>query len=52
VTVFDLGRMRHLDLLAMWHYRNPDSHLYDALRVARLPSQDGRLIATLAASTP
>ena len=46
MSVFQLGRLRHLDLLAEWHYRNPDSHLYDALRIARL-SRD-RLIATLA----
>jgi len=26
-SVFDLGRMRHLDLLALWHQQHPDMHL-------------------------
>jgi len=26
MTVFDLGRMRHLDLLALWHLLHPDGH--------------------------
>jgi len=26
MTAFQLGRMRHLDLLALWHQLNPDSH--------------------------
>lgn len=26
MTAFALGRMRHLDLLALWHRLNPDGH--------------------------
>ena len=26
-SVFQLGRMRHLDLLALWHQQHPDMHL-------------------------
>ena len=26
MTAFDLGRMRHLDLLALWHALHPDAH--------------------------
>jgi hypothetical protein len=26
MTPFTLGRMRHLDLLALWHRLNPDAH--------------------------
>jgi hypothetical protein len=46
MSVFALGRMRHLDLLAMWHQRNPDSHESGAHLAAGM-SKD-RLAATLA----
>jgi len=26
MTAFGLGRMRHLDLLALWHQLHPDAH--------------------------
>lgn len=37
MTVFQLGRMRHLDLLTIWHRLNPDGHQRDALLVAAMP---------------
>jgi hypothetical protein len=50
MTVFQLARMRHLDLLALWHRLNPDSHLHDALRIAAL-SKDC-LAAAILRGTP
>jgi len=40
MTRFELGRMRHLDLLALWHAAHPDSHQRDALRVAALSKEN------------
>lgn len=36
MNAFMLGRMRHLDLLALWHQLNPNSRHRDALAVAQL----------------
>ena len=35
MSVFQLGRMRHLDLLAMWHRLNPDGHEGTGIRLAQ-----------------
>ena len=35
-SVFQLARMRHLDLLAMWHQLNPDLHEHWGRDMARL----------------
>jgi hypothetical protein len=40
VNAFTLGRMRHLDLLALWHQRNPDSHDRHVLVIARLSKEN------------
>jgi len=40
VSAFDLGRMRHLDLLALWHARNPDSHEHYQRGIARLSKEN------------
>jgi hypothetical protein len=44
-SVFQLGRMRHLDLLALWHWCHPDSKQYAQLQIGRLSRE--RLIANL-----
>lgn len=31
---FALGRMRHLDLLTIWHQLHPDSHEHDSRLIA------------------
>jgi hypothetical protein len=49
-SVFQLGRMRHLDLLALWHQLHPDSHQRDALAVARLSA--GQLATTILQGRP
>jgi hypothetical protein len=49
-SVFQLGRMRHLDLLSMWHQLNPDSHDHWKLKIARL-SHDN-LAALILRGTP
>jgi len=49
-SAFDLGRMRHLDLLALWHLLNPDSHDHWKLKIARL-SKDN-LAALILRGTP
>ena len=36
MNAFTLGRMRHLDLLALWHARNPDMHEHYQRQIARL----------------
>jgi hypothetical protein len=46
-SVFQLGRMRHLDLLALWHQLNPDSHLDRTLAAAGLSKE--RLVAAILA---
>lgn len=43
--VFALGRMRHLDLLALWCYLNPDGHERDQQVLARLSKE--RLVAAI-----
>jgi hypothetical protein len=45
MTVFHLGRMRHLDLLAVWHRLNPGGREQQTLRVARLCKEN--LIAAI-----
>jgi hypothetical protein len=47
-SVFQLGRMRHLDLLTLWCQLNPDGHMRDPGLIGRL-SKD-RLAAELAPS--
>jgi hypothetical protein len=59
-SVFQLGRMRHLDLLAMWHQLHPDSHEHWKLKIARLSKDNlaalttppGDTMTTIAARTP
>lgn len=46
MSAFHLGRMRHLDLLALYHRLHPDGHENFAQYAARM-SKD-RLAATLA----
>jgi len=36
MTAFALGRMRHLDLLALWHRLHPDSRERHVLVIAAL----------------
>lgn len=36
MSALSLGRMRHLDLLAMWHRLNPHAGTHAGLTVARL----------------
>lgn len=36
MSAFALGRMRHLDLLALWHRLNPGAGTHTGLTVARL----------------
>jgi hypothetical protein len=48
VTVFQLARMRHLDLLALWHQLNPDGHEQDGQTPARM-SKDWLVTAILQA---
>ena len=48
MTVFDLGRMRHLDLLALWHQLNPDSHDHRGVHAARMTT--GQLVAAVLGS--
>ena len=51
VTVFDLGRMRHLDLLALWHRLNPDLHEQYGKQAAQMTT--GQIVASiLEARTP
>jgi hypothetical protein len=50
MTAFTLARMRHLDLLALWHQLHPDAHQRDTLRVARMTKD--QLAAILAAESP
>jgi len=40
MTVFGLGRMRHLDLLALWHEANPDSHQRYSTVIAALSKEN------------
>ena len=54
MTVFDLGRMRHLDLLAMWLRLNPPLEAgadKSAYRLARC-SKENLIAALLAGTTP
>jgi hypothetical protein len=47
MSVFQLGRMRHLDLLALWHRLHPDGHHgTDGDKAARM-SKDGLAAAIL-----
>jgi hypothetical protein len=36
MTAHALGRMRHLDLLALWHRLNPDMHEHAQREIGRL----------------
>jgi hypothetical protein len=50
-SVFDLGRMRHLDLLALWHQLHPDGHHgHDCDPMGR--ARKGYLIAAILRGTP
>ena len=51
VTVFQLARMRRLDLLALWHMLNPDGHERDG-QVAGRMSSDWLATAILQARAP
>ena len=48
MSAFTLGRMRHLELLAIWHLLNPDGHQRHQLTVARLSKENliGQILAT------
>ena len=46
MTAFQLGRMRHLDLLAVWHRLHPNSRTRDQVVIARL-SKDNLAAAIL-----
>lgn len=45
------GRMRHLDLLALWHQLNPDGHERSQMPVGRM-SKDWLASAIIAAWSP
>lgn len=45
---FVLGRMRHLDLLALWHYLNPDLHEQRGVQAGRMTT--GQLVRAILAS--
>ena len=49
-SVFDLGRMRHLDLLAIWHQLHPVGQEHDGLQAARM-SKDWLVTAITRART-
>lgn len=48
MTVFDMGRMRHLDLLALYHELNPNSRPHAQLDIGRLST--GCLVNAILAS--
>ena len=48
MTVFQLGRMRHLDLLAHWCLLHPDTSVDRAAWAARLSKE--RLVTTILGS--
>lgn len=39
MTAFALGRMRHIDLLALWHEANPGARDRTGYRVARMTKE-------------
>lgn len=47
-SVFQLGRMRHLDLLALWHQLHPDLHDQHGTMAARMTT--GQLAAAILGS--
>ena len=49
MNAFTLGRMRHLDLLALWHQLNPDMHEHQCRWAAQLSKEQiARLILSTA----
>ena len=49
MTPFELGRMPHLDLLALWHELNPDLHEQRGVQAGAMTT--GCLVAAILAST-
>jgi len=49
MTVFDLGRLRHLDLLAAYFELNPDGHKHNDLVMGA--ASTGTLVKAIVAGT-